>query len=201
MKQPYQIHKERAFQRFQAAAQKSQQEIQFALPLPEVVALIGRGLMHLAVLAFTKLAEQMMSWEVNELMREKKGAQRSSTFQRWGRQKGYCVMNGQKVPLQRPRVRDKRQREVPLGSYQSLERASLLDEAVWQKIMHGLSMRGYGEVVRELEQAYGIEKSSVSEHFFARAAGNVYKCWKHGPSKASNFVRCLSMEPTFRSSS
>jgi len=31
--------------------------------------------------------------------------------------------------------------------------------------MHGLSMRGYGEVVRELEEAYGIEKSAVSEHF------------------------------------
>ncbi len=74
-------------------------------------------------------------------------------------------MSGQKVPLQRPRVRDKRQHEVPLGSYQSLQRASLLDEAVWQKIMRGLSMRGYGEVVRELQDSYGIEKSSVSEHF------------------------------------
>ena len=31
--------------------------------------------------------------------------------------------------------------------------------------MHGLTTRRYGEVVRELEQAYGIEKSTVSEHF------------------------------------
>lgn len=165
MKKPYQIEKERALQRFQAAAQKSRQEIQFALPLPEVVAVIGHGLMQLALLAFTQLAEQVMNWEVKELVGDKHAPQRGSRLRRWGTQKGYCVVNGQKVPLQRPRVRDKRQREVPLGSYQSLQRASLLDEAVWQKIMHGLSMRGYGEVVRELEQAYGIEKSSVSEHF------------------------------------
>ena len=47
-----------------------------------------------------------------------------------------------------------------LGSYETLQRASLLDELVWSKVMHGLTMRGYGEVMRELEQAYGIEKSA-----------------------------------------
>jgi transposase-like protein len=36
---------------------------------------------------------------------------------------------------------------------------------VWHKILHGLTTRRYSEVVRELEQAYGIEKSTVSEHF------------------------------------
>ena len=165
MKKTYQINRERALQQFKAAAQKSKQEVQFALPLPEVVALIGRGLMPVALFAFMKLAEEMMNWEVNQLVGPKHQAGQDGGLQRWGKQKGYCVVSGQKVPLQRPRVRDKRQREVPLGSYQSLQRASLLDEAVWQKIMHGLSMRGYGEVVRELHEAYGIEKSSVSEHF------------------------------------
>jgi putative transposase len=41
----------------------------------------------------------------------------------------------------------------------------LMEEAVWNKIMHGLTMRGYHEVVRELKESYGIEKSTVSEHF------------------------------------
>jgi transposase-like protein len=31
--------------------------------------------------------------------------------------------------------------------------------------MHGLTTRRYSEVVREIEQAYGIEKSTVSDHF------------------------------------
>jgi len=84
---------------------------------------------------------------------------------RWGRQTGYCVVGGQKVPLERPRVRDVRQREVPLGSYEVLQEASLMEDSVWHKVMHGLTMRRYSEVVRELEQAYGIEKSTVSEHF------------------------------------
>lgn len=165
MKKRYQINKQRALQEFKAAAQKSQQEIQVALPLPEVVTMIGRGLMSIALTMLIKLAEGMMDWEVAELVGPKNQAQTNRQMQRWGKQPGYCVVNGQKVPLKRPRVRDKRQRERPLGSYEALQQASLMDEAVWNKVMHGLSIRSYGEVVRELEESYGVEKSSVSSHF------------------------------------
>ena len=75
------------------------------------------------------------------------------------------MVGGQKVPLERPRVRDVRQREVALGSYEMLQQASLIEESVWHKIMHGLTTRRYGQVVRELQEAYGIEKLTVSEHF------------------------------------
>jgi putative transposase len=40
-----------------------------------------------------------------------------------------------------------------------------MEESVWHKMMHGLTTRRYSEVVKELEQAYGIEKSTISEHF------------------------------------
>ncbi len=74
MKKTYQINQERALQRFNAAAQKSKQEIQFALPLPEVVALISRGLMQVALAALRRLAEEMMKWEVDELLAPKSQA-------------------------------------------------------------------------------------------------------------------------------
>jgi transposase-like protein len=92
-------------------------------------------------------------------------AERGRQNVRWGAQTGYCVVAGQKVPLERPRVRDVRSREVPLGSYEMLQQGSLMEDSVWQKIMHGLTTRGYSEIVRELQDAYGIEKSTVSEHF------------------------------------
>jgi transposase-like protein len=104
--------------------------------------------------------------------------QKANTFReavRWGTQKGYCVLAGQKVPLQRPRVRDVRQREVPLGSYETLQRGSLMEDAVWQKIMHGLTTRRYSAIVRELKEAYGIEKSTISEHFIEASRGRLQK--------------------------
>ena len=165
MKKTYQIDKQRAAQQFGKQAGATNQQLQFALPLPEVVALVQSGLMHLALAAFTKVSEEMMRWEVNSLVGPKNQANSSRENTRWGSQTGYCVVGGQKVPLERPRVRDVRQREVALGSYEMLQQASLMEDAVWHKIMHGFTTRRYGEVVRELKEAYGIEKSTVSEHF------------------------------------
>jgi len=165
MKKRYQIDKQRAAQQFGKQAGATNQQLQFALPLPEVVALVQAGLMHLALAAFTKVSEEMMRWEVNSLVGPKNQANSSRENTRWGSQTGYCVVGGQKVPLERPRVRDVRQREVALGSYEMLQQASLMEDAVWHKIMHGFTTRRYGEVVRELKEAYGIEKSTVSEHF------------------------------------
>ena len=56
-------------------------------------------------------------------------------------------------------------REIPLGSYELFQRGSLLEESVWHKIMHGLTMRSYKEVVQHFSDAYGVEKSTISEHF------------------------------------
>jgi putative transposase len=40
-----------------------------------------------------------------------------------------------------------------------------LTETVWEKLMLGLSSRKYGQAIREFSEAYGLEKSAVSEHF------------------------------------
>jgi putative transposase len=151
----YQIEKEHAVQKFRTQAAASGQEIQIALALPEVLRLVHQGLMQLARVAFSQVAEEMMRWEVGELAGRKHTADPQREKSRWGTQKGYCVLGGQKLPLQRPRLRDTRQREVPLGSYEMLRRSSMMDDSVWHKIMHGLTTRRYSEVVRELQQAYG----------------------------------------------
>lgn len=100
-----------------------------------------------------------MDREVTALVGPKNRGDPGRDGVRWGSERGYCVVGGQKVPLQRPRVRDTRKREVPLGSYELLQRASLMEESVWQKMMHGLTTRRYSEVLEELEQAYGISPS------------------------------------------
>jgi hypothetical protein len=175
LKKPYQIEKQSALRQFRCNAGGSSAPIQFALPLSEVVKLAQQGLMSLALAAFTQVAEHLMSWDVEELVGAKNQPQPDRDKVRWGKQAGYCVVGGQKVPLQRPRVRDRQQREVPLGSYEMLQRASLMEEAVWQKIMHGLTTRRYSDVTREIEQAYGIEKSTVSEHFIEASRQRLQK--------------------------
>jgi len=165
MKKRYQIDKQRAVQKFRQLADMADQSIQLVIPLKEVIELIQRGLMHLAMSAFTLVAEQTMDMEVRAIVGPKNQANAERVNMRWGSEAGYCVVGGQKIPLARPRVRDTRKKEVPLGSYEMLQRASLMEESVWQKMMHGLTTRRYSQVIEELEQAYGIKKSTISEHF------------------------------------
>ena len=165
MKKRYQIDKQRAVQKFRQLANQAGQTIQLVIPLKEIVELIQRGLMPLAIDAFTLVAKQTMDLEVAALVGPKNQANPERANMRWGSEPGYCVVGGQKIPLARPRVRDTRKKEVPLGSYELLQRASLMEESVWQKMMHGLTTRRYSQVIDELEQAYGIKKSTISDHF------------------------------------
>jgi len=52
-----------------------------------------------------------------------------------------------------------------LGSYEMFHRGEPLTETVWEKLLLGLSTRKYGQAVRQFSEAYGLEKSAISEHF------------------------------------
>jgi transposase-like protein len=54
-------------------------------------------------------------------------------------------------------------------------RGEPLTETVWEKLMLGLSTRKYGEAVREFTEAYGLEKSAVSEHFIEASRAKLKK--------------------------
>src|SRR5246127_3582802 len=109
--------------------------------------------------------ELLMEEEVRERVGERSQPQPDRTASRWGSERGYCVVMGQKVPIDRPRVRTTDDKEVRLGSYEMFHRGEPLTETVWAKLMLGLSTRKYGQAVREFSEAYGLEKSAISEHF------------------------------------
>lgn len=106
-----------------------------------------------------------MEAEVEQLAGKRSQPNPQRNIYRGGIEEGYCVIDGQRVPVKRPRLRSRTPKEVPLGSYEMFQRSSLLGDTVWQKIMLGLTMRSYKEVVQQFADAYGLEKSTTSEHF------------------------------------
>jgi putative transposase len=165
VKKRYQIDKQAALNRFCQQAQQPQAQLQLVLPLADIVAWAQQGAGEVMRQGLRLLMKFVMDQEVSELVGDKhsRGPQRQAY--RWGREQGYCVIDGQKVPLPRPRVRDQQNREVPLGSYELFQRGALIEDTVWRNLMHGLTTRNYAAVVRQFVAAYGIEKSMVSEHF------------------------------------
>jgi transposase-like protein len=107
----------------------------------------------------------LMEAEVVQRVGARSQRQTDRTAHRWGCERGYCIVMGQKVPIDRPRVRTLENEEVKLGSYEMFHRGEPLTETVWEKLMLGLSTRRYGQAVREFAAAYGLEKSAISEHF------------------------------------
>src|SRR5437879_7908455 len=165
MKKPYQIEALRAVRQLEAMATDGNPVVQMMLPMAEMVGWLRKGVGELVRQAGLQLMELLMKEEVRELGGERSQRQAERTANRWGSEQGYCVVMGQKVPVQRPRVRTVEDKEVRLGSYELFHRGEPLTETVWEKLMLGLSTRKYGQAVREFTEAYGLEKSAISEHF------------------------------------
>jgi putative transposase len=165
MKKPYQIESQRAVKRLEEIAGEGNLTVQMVLPMVEMVGWLRKGVGELVCQAGLQMMSLLMEEEVRTLAGERSQQQPERAANRWGKERGYCVVMGQKVPLERPRVRTTDNQEVRLGSYEMFHRGEPLTETVWEKLMLGLSTRKYGQAVREFTAAYGLEKSAVSEHF------------------------------------
>jgi len=165
MKKPYQIEAQRAIRQLDAMAADGNPAVQMMLPMAEMVGWLRKGVGELIRQAGLQLMDLMMQEEVRELAGARSQRQVERTASRWGSERGYCVVMGQKVPIQRPRVRTTDDKEVRLGSYEMFHRGVPLTETVWEKLMLGLSTRKYDQAVRQFSEAYGLEKSAISEHF------------------------------------
>src|SRR5208282_6078559 len=165
MKKPYQIESQRAVKELEAMAADGNPAVQMVLPMAEMIGWLRQGVGELIRQAGLQLIGLLMDEEVGQLVGERSRPMAERKANRWGTERGYCVVMGQKVPVERPRVRSTDDREIRLGTYELFHRGEPLTETVWEKLMLGLTTRKYGEAVRQFIEAYGLEKSAVSEHF------------------------------------
>lgn len=194
MKKPYQIEAQRAVKQFEAMAADGNPAVQMVLPMAEMVGWLRKGVGELIRQAGLQLMDLMMQEEVRELVGERSRRLPGRTANRWGSEQGYCVVMGQKVPIERPRVRTE-EKEVRLGSYEMFHRGEPLTETVWEKLMLGLSTRKYGEAVREFTEAYGLEKSAVSEHFIEASRAKLQEMMERRLDKISFCALMIDATP------
>jgi transposase-like protein len=165
MKRQYQIEQQRAVQQFRRIATEQNPNIQMILPLADIVGLLQEGVGNLLRETGLALMQTVMEEEVRHLAGERHQQHEARRAHRWGKEDGYCVVDGQKVPIRKTRLRTPDKREQRLGSYALFQRSGPMQAGVWDKMMRGLSTRNYGAVVKDFHNAYGVEKSAVSENF------------------------------------
>jgi transposase-like protein len=169
--------------------------VQMVLPLAEMVGWLRKGVGELIRQAGLQLMELLMEEEVREVVGERSHRQLDRTANRWGKERGFCVVMGQKVPIERPRVRTTDDHEIRLGSYELFHRGEPLTETVWEKLMLGLSTRKYGAAVREFREAYGLEKSAISEHFIEASQAKLKRMMERRLDKVSFCALLLDATP------
>jgi len=182
MKKAYQIDERRAIEKFRGHLLNDRGAIQMILPLAEIAQKLRNGVGQFLLQAQLGLLTLIMENEVDWMTgpRYDRGAEKD--IQRWGHEDGSVVINGQKVPVQRPRVRGE-EGDVKIGSYELFRRDEEQQKRIWEAITRGLTTRGYGPTVRESEKAFAIEKSAVSEKFVAMSARKVNELLKRDLSK------------------
>ena len=106
MRRRYQIDQQRAVQQFRQLAREENPNIQMIFPMAEVVGLLQEGVGHLLREAGLSLMNLVMEEEVRHLAGERHEQHPARRAHRWGKEDGYCVVDGQKVltcPLMRTR--------------------------------------------------------------------------------------------------
>jgi putative transposase len=169
IKATYAIHERKAIEQFRAHLTNDPGTIQIMLPLAEMAQLLRQGVSQLLHEAEVRLLLTIIENEVVWITGERYGRQPKHGLQRWSYANGSVVVHGQKAPISRPRLRDQ-QSDVKRGSYELFRREEEMQRQVWERIMRGLTMRGYAPAVRKGGAAFGVEKSAVSDRFIQASA-------------------------------
>jgi len=74
------------------------------------------------------------------------------------------------VLIDRPRLRGKDNKEIPLATLQALRDPRGMRNSVMKNMVLGISSRNYEETVEGFVKGYGIKKSSISRHFVKATA-------------------------------
>jgi transposase-like protein len=102
--------------------------------------------------------------EVKRLAGEKHS--RDGHTSRWGKQNGSVYLRNEKFPISIPRLRNVvTNQEVPLQTYQRLQKPFDDDGNIMRRLLHGLSTHKYPESSALAAEAFGISASNLSKRF------------------------------------
>ena len=143
----------------QAVAQG--REVQLPLDVESLLELTREALSSFAVEMGLKVAQCLLADEVTQRcgQRHERVANRHET--RFGHQRGFITIAGQKVTIDKPRVRSTSGRgEAELERYRLLQSPEALPQAALDHLVNGVSTRRYARVVQLAQAGFGVKKSS-----------------------------------------
>src|SRR5262245_23229659 len=120
------------------------------------------------------VASALLEDEVTRLCGPRYERQPERRHTRYGHQRGVATLAGQKLPIERPRVRRADGGgEVALQTYKRLQSGDAMPQAVLRRMVRGVSTRDYEDVIDAARDGFGVARSSVSRGFVRASAADV----------------------------
>lgn len=156
----------------QAVAQA--REVQLPLDVEMLVEMSRQALSSFAVEVGLKVAQCLLEDEVTQRCGQRHERLPGREETRFGHQRGFVTIAGQKVPVEKPRVRSTDGRgEADLERYRLLQSPDALPQAALDHLVNGVSTRRYEQAVQLARQGFGVKRSSVSRGFVRASAAEV----------------------------
>jgi transposase-like protein len=151
-----------------------QATFQLILPLPEMLSDVANAIEQASHQLGLALMLRLVEEEVRSRAGDWHAVQDGKSAVRWGKEQGHLVYAGQKVAVQRPRLRDpKTNRELSLETWQAFSHPARMEQSVSNQVLHRVSCRDYAGAVQTVCGGYGIGKSSVSRQWMTASAKQV----------------------------
>lgn len=148
------------------AANRERLRLEAHLPMSELIAGVAADIEAFAAELGLTIIQRVMEKEVQQRV----GRWGQQPVCRHGHQPGYVIFGGRKVSLERPRLRSREAKEVPLSSYAAFQKNGKLQAAVARQLTRQCSTRDYAGALESCLKGYGIQRSSVSRHWKAATA-------------------------------
>jgi len=163
---------EKRYRKMQRKANGKVREIregQITLELPLPIAQVLSGIPDVVEELSQEVGLMLISAVIESECEKKAGKKNARDPQRvanwWGSQLGPIYYNGQKVLIDRPRVRGRDNKEIQLSTYNAFQSPKKMKQSVMKNMVLGISSRNYEEATEQFIKGYGIKKSSISRHF------------------------------------
>jgi len=150
-----------------------QATFQMVLPMNALMAEVAHSIEQMSSQAGLLMMKAMIDEEVDQLVGQRYAHQDQRLGFRWGSEEGQVIFAGRKVAIERPRVRSKDGKEMPLKRYKAFQNNQRLQKTVQDRIVRRVSTRDYEGVIDDICDGYGIDKSSVSRQWKAASASQL----------------------------
>lgn len=144
--------------------------LELPLPVAGIIESLPEAIRELAQEAGLLLMSAAMESECEMIAGPKDSKNPLRTANWWGSDLSPVYYDKQKVLIDRPRLRGKDNKEIPLATFQAFRDPKSMRSLVMKNMVLGISSRNYEEVVEGFIKGYGIKKSSVSRHFVKATA-------------------------------